>query len=158
MIDKIGIALWKYRFQLGKDPCHWYTGTMSRDMLRVDRLGDEQGPEGSSGRTGARSVAKSSCDVQWVCPRGWRLWVLIVAWLTPLFQSLGCRAPGQETVPSASKGGLRAHRFLSSRRHPLLWDDVCRTLREAAPGLQTGEAAKLWRRGVSQASLRAILS
>lgn len=29
------------------------------------------------------------------------------------------------------------------RRHPLLWDDVCRTLREAAPGLQTGEAAKL---------------
>ena len=63
MIDKIGIALCKYRFQLGRrstslvhwyhvkrhadfnweeDPRHWYIGTVSRDMLCVDRLGDER--------------------------------------------------------------------------------------------------------------------
>ena len=47
--------------------------------------------------------------------------------------------------------------FLCSRRHPLLWHDMCRALREATPGLQAGEAPELWWRGVSQASLRLSL-
>lgn len=46
--------------------------------------------------------------------------------------------------------------FLCSRRHSILRHDMCRTLWEAAPGLQIGEAPELWWWGVSEASLRLL--